>query len=200
MSYIIGQKIGMTRQYGKSQQTVPVTVVLALPNCVTQVKTSHQDGYEAIQVGAGQGRRHPNKPLTGHTKKCGALPKLIREHRVASSDHKVGDSLTVEQFATDDLVTVTAKSKGKGYAGVIKRHGFHGGPASHGSDHHRAPGSIGSQQPQRIPKGKKMAGHMGAKTVTDIKVKVIDVIKDENLILLNGSIPGPKKGWVIIKK
>ena len=189
----------MTRQYDKSHQAVPITVVLALPNKVVQVKTDHQDGYGALQVGAGNSR-HMNKPLTGHAKASGASPQLTREYRISDHKGKIGDELTVEQFAAGDSVKVTARSKGKGFAGVVKRHGFHGGPASHGSDHHRAPGSIGSQQPQRVPKGKKMAGHMGAKTVTAIKVKVIDIIKDENLILLKGSIPGPKKGWVIIRK
>jgi len=118
---------------------------------------------------------------------------------VDKANHSIGDSLTVEQFKPDDVVKVTGTTKGKGFAGVIKRHGFHRGPETHGSDHHRAPGSIGAQQPQRVVKGKKMPGHMGHVTSTMIKVKVVDVIKEDNIILLRGALPGPNKGWLTIK-
>ncbi|HLB32033.1 MAG TPA: 50S ribosomal protein L3 [Patescibacteria group bacterium] len=199
MSFILGQKIGMTRIYDKAHQAVPVTVVLALPNKVVQVKSVHSDGYTALQVGAHDANRHMTKPLTGHTKAAKMAPKLLREYRVDKIDHSVGDSFTVEQFKADDVVKVTGTTKGKGFAGVIKRHGFHRGPETHGSDHHRAPGSIGAQQPQRVVKGKKMPGHMGHVISTMIKVKVVDVIKDDNLILLRGALPGPNKGWLTIK-
>src|SRR3989344_37655 len=199
MSFILGQKIGMTRIYDKAHQAVPVTVVLALPNKVVQVKSVHSDGYTALQVGAHDANRHMTKPLTGHTKAAKMAPKLLREYRVDKIDHSVGDSFTVEQCKADDVVKVTGTTKGKGFAGVIKRHGFHRGPETHGSDHHRAPGSIGAQQPQRVVKGKKMPGHMGHVISTMIKVKVVDVIKDDNLILLRGALPGPNKGWLTIK-
>lgn len=198
MSFILGKKIGMTRVYNKVHEAVPVTVVLAVPNTVTQVKTTQSDGYNAFQVGAGDNNRHLTKSVLGHTQKAGIKPDLIMEYR-GGTDAKVGDSLGVSQFKADDIVSVTGVSKGKGFAGVIKRHGFHRGPETHGSDHHRAPGSIGAQQPQRVVKGKKMPGHMGNVKVTLTKVKVIDVIAKENLMLLKGAIPGPNKSWLIIK-
>lgn len=189
----------MTRVYDKAHQAVPVTVVLAMPNKVVQVKNAQNDDYTAIQVGANDTNRHMSKPMTGHTKSSKISPKLLREYRVDKANHSIGDSLTVEQFKPDDVVKVTGTTKGKGFAGVIKRHGFHRGPETHGSDHHRAPGSIGAQQPQRVVKGKKMPGHMGHVTSTMIKVKVVDVIKEDNIILLRGALPGPNKGWLTIK-
>ncbi len=194
----MGKKIGMTRVYNKAHEAVPVTVVLAQPNIVTQVKTTQTDGYDAFQFGAGDNNRHLSKSVLGHTKKADVKPKLIKEYR-GNVDAKVGARLDVSQFKADDLVSVTGVSKGKGFAGVIKRHGFHRGPETHGSDHHRAPGAIGSQQPQRVIKGKKMPGHMGNVKVTIIKVKVVDVIAKDNLILLKGAIPGPNKSWLVIK-
>ena len=190
----------MSRRYDKSHKTVPVTVVLAIPNTITALKNTQKDGYCAIQIGAGT-KKHLTKPVLGQFKTNKVSPAIVREFRVLqSAKYQVGQSVAADQFKAGDIVRVTARSKGKGYAGVMKRHGFHGGPKSHGSDQHRAPGSIGAQQPQRVPVGKKMPGHMGATTVTMTKVKIFDVVPSDNAILLQGAIPGPKKGWVMISQ
>ncbi|HPM27564.1 MAG TPA: 50S ribosomal protein L3 [bacterium] len=199
--FILGKKIGMTRIF-TDKQSIPLTVVRALPNTILQLKAQRSDGYNAVQVGAGEIKeKNVKKPALGHMKKGGALHLVTKEFYAEENDNlKVGDKVNVTQFAKDDEVTITAVTKGKGYAGVMKRHGFHGGPKTHGSDHHRAPGSIGGAYPQRVFKGKKMPGHFGAVVASQKKTKVFDVDERENLILLTGSIPGANNSWISIKQ
>ncbi len=195
---MIGKKVGMTQRFADDGSVIPLTVVLAGPCVVIQRKTKDRDGYEAVQLGLVEpGRKvRVNKPMEGHFQKVGVAPvKVLREFRLRSSDEaeevKVGDSIKVSIFSPSDMVTVSGVSKGKGFAGVIKRHGFGGGKASHGSMHHRAPGSIGqSASPSRVMRGMRGPGHMGQNRVTVKGLQVVEVIEDENLLLLKGSIPG----------
>lgn len=200
MKAILAEKKEMTHVFREDGQVVPVTALLATPNIVTQVKSEDKDGYNAVQLGFGEKKNH-NKPLKGHLKKSGAKSKKLMEVRVNKVDsYKVGDKITVDIFEEGDIVDVQGVSKGKGFAGVIKRHNFHRGPMSHGSHHHRAPGSIGAMFPQHVFKGKKLPGRMGAEKVTIKNLEVIRIIPEENLILIKGAIPGPKKGVVLIKE
>lgn len=197
--FIIGKKIGMTRVFGETGKNVPVTLVYAPANTVTQVKTTEKDGYSAIQAAAFT-KKHITKPLLGHIKKAGLENAAkLTEMRDIEGKFKMGDKLTVESFAPGDIVKVTSISKGKGFQGVIKRHGFHRGPTTHGSDHHRAPGSIGSMFPQHVVKGRKLPGHMGAKQVTT-RLKIFSIEPKENILLIKGSIPGPRKAVVTVRK
>lgn len=196
---ILGKKVGMTRVYNEMGAVIPVTVVEAGPCKVLQVKSLAKEGYNAIQVGFGDKKAsRVNKPDAGHFKKADAEGFYnIREFRIENPDEfEVGQEVTLEQlFKTGDVIDVQGTSKGKGFQGVIKRHGFRGGPGGHGSKFHRAPGSIGcSAWPARVVKGKKMPGRMGNDTVLKKNVLVIDVRGDENLILLKGSVPGAKQG------
>jgi len=195
---IIARKVGMTRAF-TDKGAIVLTVLQADPNTVLSVKTDKKDGYSAVQVGAGKRKaKHINKPLTGQMKPSGATPSEIFEFRMDDVDAKAGDIIDISKFAENDVVTVSGITKGKGYAGNIKRHGFHRGPTTHGSDHHRAPGSIGSAYPQRVFKGKKMAGHLGnVKSVCTSKV--FGTITNENILLLNGSLPGPKGMWLKVQ-
>ena len=196
---ILGKKVGMTRVYNEMGAVIPVTVVEAGPCKVLQVKSLAKEGYNAIQVGFGDKKAsRVNKPDAGHFKKADAEGFYnIREFRIENPEEfEVGQEVTLEQlFKTGDVIDVQGTSKGKGFQGVIKRHGFRGGPGGHGSKFHRAPGSIGcSAWPARVVKGKKMPGRMGNDTVLKKNVLVIDVRGDENLILLKGSVPGAKQG------
>ena len=191
---IFGKKIGMTQIFNDEDKLVPVTVIKADPNVICQIKTVDKDGYNAVQLGFGEVKeKHVNKPMAGHFKKQGVEPvKYLRETRLNDvSDLKVGDKQTVEAFAEVDKVDVTATSKGKGFAGVMKRYGFGGGPGGHGSHFHRAPASVGQcATPARVFKGKRLPGHMGVDTVTTRNLKVVRVDAEQNLILLRGAVPG----------
>ena len=191
---IFGKKIGMTQIFNEEDKLVPVTVIKADPNVICQIKTVETDGYNAIQLGFGEIKdKHVNKPMQGHFDKQGVKPvKYLRETRMEDvSDLKVGDTQTVEAFAEVEKVDVTATSKGKGFAGVMKRYGFGGGPGGHGSHFHRAPASVGQcATPARVFKGKRLPGHMGVDTVTTRNLKVVRVDAENNLILLRGAVPG----------
>ena len=191
---IFGKKIGMTQIFNEEDKLVPVTVIKADPNVICQIKTVETDGYNAIQLGFGEIKdKHVNKPMQGHFDKQGVKPvKYLRETRLEDvSDLKVGETQTVEAFAEVEKVDVTATSKGKGFAGVMKRYGFGGGPGGHGSHFHRAPASVGQcATPARVFKGKRLPGHMGVDTVTTRNLKVVRVDAEQNLILLRGAVPG----------
>jgi large subunit ribosomal protein L3 len=190
MSALLGTKLGMTRVFDETGRNVPVTAILAGPCVVTQRKTIEKDGYNAVQLGLGT-KRHPNKSQVGHTKGLEATPQVLREFRTLNpEEYQVGQTLDATTFTTGAVLKVTGTSKGKGFAGVIKRHNFSRGPETHGSDHHRKPGSIGSMFPQHVMKGKGMPGHMGNEQISVRKVKVVDVIADQNIILVKGPVPG----------
>ena len=200
---IIGKKIGMTQIFDQNGKVVPVTVVEAGPCVVVQKKTVEKDGYEAIQVGFGELREKlVNKPRKGHFAKAGvSLRRTLKEFRLEDvASYNVGDEIKVDIFEAGDKVDVSGISKGKGFAGVIKRWNFNRGPMSHGSKFHRAVGSMGaSSDPSRTFKNKKMPGHMGARNTTVLNLEVVKVMADKNIILIKGGIPGPNKGKVVIR-
>jgi len=193
---IIGRKVGMTQVWSEDDRLIPVTVIEAGPCVVTQIKTSEKEGYEAIQIGYGALKeKKVNMPMAGHFKVSGAEPrKYLSEVRVEdASTFELGQELNLEGFADSKRVHVSGVSKGKGFAGVIKRWNFQGGRASHGSHFHRAPGSIGQcATPSRVFRGKKMPGHMGAEKVTVKNLEVIKVDVEQNLLLVKGAVPGGK--------
>jgi len=198
---LIGRKVGMTQVFEPDGTMVAVSVLAIEPNTVTRLRTTDRDGYTAVQVGTDVVKKL-NKPDSGQLRD---LPKVssIREFRVDSvDDYSVGQVLAIaDLFAEGDLVDVTGISKGKGFAGVIKRHNFHRGPKTHGSDHHRAPGSIGpGTTPGRVYRGLKMSGHMGDERVTIKKVRVVRTDTDRNLLLVNGSLPGARGSLILVKK
>jgi large subunit ribosomal protein L3 len=198
MTPLLGIKLGMTRIFNEKGASIPVTAVQAGPCVVTQDKTIESDGYKAVQIGFGT-KRHPNKPLAGHTKDLESTPQTLREFRIEDdSNFEVGQVLDVTTLKVGDILRLTATSKGKGFSGVIKRHNFHRGPETHGSDHHRAPGSIGSMFPQHVLKGQKMPGRMGNEQVTVRKVKVIDILPEQNMVFVKGPVPGVRGGLVEI--
>jgi len=201
---IIGKKVGMTQIFDEKGLVVPVTVIEAGPCTVTQVKTVETDGYNSIQLGYGEVKeKHVNKPLKGHFAKSKlALKKHLREFRVDSIEEaKVGDEIKADVFEQGDKIDVQGTTKGKGFQGVIKRHGQHRGPMGHGSMYHRRPGSMGSTStPGRVFKGKKLPGHMGCQIVTIQNLDVVRVDLDKNVILVKGSVPGPKGAILKIKK
>ena len=202
---ILGRKLGMTQIFTEEGRVVPVTVVESGNNFVLQNKTDETDGYNAVQIGFGDVKeKNVNKPLKGHFEKAGVKAvRFIREMRLsAPSEYNVGDTIGVDIFAAGDLVDVVGTSKGKGFAGGIKRHNFARGPMGHGSKSHREPGSTGamiSGPGGRVLKGKKLPGRMGGERVTVQRLTVVRVDADRNLILIKGAIPGPKKGFVVIK-
>jgi len=202
---IIGKKVGTTRIFGEDGSIVPVTVVQAGPCPVIQLKTQEKDGYTAIQLGFEEiPEKKVNKPLKGHFAKAQkGFFRYLKEFRVEKvEDFEVGQAITVDIFKPGEKISVTGKSKGRGFAGVMKRWGFGGLPASHGAEKvHRAPGSIGQCAfPGRVFKGKKMAGHMGNKQVTYRNLEVVGVRPEDNVILIKGQIPGPKHGLVLLRK
>ena len=202
MKGILGRKIGMTQVFTESGKLIPVTVVEVEPNIVTQIKTKENDGYEAIQLGFDTKREKlATKASAGHTAKANTTPKrFFREIKgVDINDYTVGGEVKVDIFTAGEVVDVTGTSKGKGFQGVIKRHGQSRGPMGHGSHYHRRPGSMGTMRPMRVFKGKKLPGHMGTLTVTIQNLEVVAVDVENNVILVKGNIPGPKKGLVIIK-
>lgn len=199
---ILGRKLGMTQVFAKDGKLIPVTVVEVEPNVVTQVKTSETDGYEAIQLGFETKREKlSNKAEQGHVSKANTAPKrFVKEIRgVDISKYTLGQELTVEVFEEGEMVDVTGISKGKGFQGVIKRYNQSRGPMGHGSQYHRGVGSLGTMRPMRVFKGKKLPGHMGHVTVTMQNLEVVAVMPEENVILIKGNVPGPKKSLVIIK-
>ena len=182
----------MTRVFDQNGRSVPVTAIEAGPCVVTQIKTIAKDGYAAVQIGF-ETKRHPNKPEVGHAKPAGEAPQFLREFRTLDpEEYSVGQKLDVNSLPVGTVLKLTATSKGKGFAGVIKRHNFSRGPETHGSDHHRAPGSIGAMFPQHVMKGHGMPGHMGDEQVSIRKVKVVDLIPEQNLLLVKGPVPGSR--------
>ena len=200
---LIEKKIGMTQIFNEEGKVIPVTVIEAGPCVVSQVKTEETDGYNSIQLGFGAIKESKvNKPERGHFTKANIAPaRYLREFRVDSiEDVKVGDELKADIFMAGDKIDIQGTSKGKGFQGVIKRHGQHRGPMGHGSMYHRRPGSMGSTStPGRVFKGKKLPGHMGAETVTIQNLEVIKVDLDKNIILVKGSVPGAKGSILKIK-
>jgi large subunit ribosomal protein L3 len=202
---IIGKKIGMTQVYGEDGRAYPVTVIEAGPCVVVQRKSKDKDGYSAVQVGFVEARKAKKvtKPMKGHFDKAGLPPcRVLREFRVADgAEVKVGDKVSVEQFAPGDKITVSGISRGLGFQGVIKRHNFRGGAATHGSMFHRAPGSIGaSAWPSRVVPGMRGAGHMGSERVTVKNLQVVRVDAGNNLLVVRGSVPGASGSIVVIRK
>ena len=202
MQVIIGTKIGMTQIIGKDGVVTPVTILQAGPATVTQIKTTEKDGYNAVQLGYGQGK-NLSKSVSGHVKKAGEKlqPKVLKEFRVATEPEvKTGDALTVEQFNLGDKVTVTGVSKGKGFAGTVKRWNFNESRNTHGfKGNIRRVGSIGSMYPQKVFKGKRMPGRMGHDQVTVKNLVVAYIDKENNLLGLKGAVPGPNKGIVTVE-
>jgi large subunit ribosomal protein L3 len=200
---ILGKKIGMTQVYAADGQRIAVTAIEAGPCVVLQKKTAETDGYSAAQVGfLAKRAARVNKPQMGHFKKAGmGAFAHVREFPIVGDECKVGDQVTCTMFTAGDRIDVTGTSKGKGFQGVIKRWNFSGGRTTHGSTFHRAPGSIGmSAWPSHVFKGKKMPGQMGNQQVTTLNLVVVDVRPEQNLILVQGAVPGPKNGIVSIRK
>ncbi|MFV0250247.1 MAG: 50S ribosomal protein L3 [Bacilli bacterium] len=202
MKGILGRKLGMTQVFTKSGKLIPVTVVEVEPNVVTQIKTKETDGYEAIQLGFDTKREKlATKASVGITNKANTTPKrFFREIRgVEVNNYSLGQEIGIDIFAEGEIVDVTGTTKGKGFQGVIKRHNQSRGPMSHGSHYHRGPGSMGTMRPMRVFKGKNLPGHMGTLTVTIQNLEIVMVDVENNVILVKGNIPGPKKSLVVIK-
>ena len=202
MKGILGRKIGMTEKFTTDGRVIPVTVIEVLDNVVTQVKTVEKDGYNAIQLGTVDKKgKHSTKQEIGHAKKAGVAPKrFLKELRVEDTQaYVLGSELKADTFEVGEFVDVTGTSKGKGFAGVIKRHNQSRGPETHGSRYHRRPGSMGTMRPMRVLKGKKLAGHMGCETVTIQNLEIIEVNVNDNYILVSGNVPGAKNSLVFIK-
>lgn len=205
MSGLIGRKIGMTSLFDENGKNIPCTVIECGPCVVTQVRTEEVDGYSALQLGFDDKKaKSSNKALDGHFKKAGTTAKRkVIEFQDFDEEHKIGDELTVELFTEGEFVDVSATSKGKGFQGVVKRHGFAGvGQATHGQHNRlRAPGSIGAASyPARVFKGMRMAGRMGGKKVTVQNLRVLKVVAEKNLLVVKGAVPGHKNAYVIIQK
>lgn len=205
MPGLIGKKVGMTSVFSAEGKSIPCTVIECGPCVVTQVKTKETDGYEALQLGFDEvNEKHTTKPLSGHFKKAGTTPKRkLVEFSGFETEHKLGDVLDVTFFENVDFVDVIGTTKGKGFQGVVKRHGFAGvGEATHGQhNRQRKPGSIGAcSTPSRVFKGMRMGGRMGGDRVTIANLQVLKVIPENNLLLVKGSIPGTKGSYVIIEK
>ena len=199
MKALLGTKIGMTQIISEDGVATPVTLIQAGPCTVTQVKSVETDGYNAVQVAFGEGK-NLSKAVAGHVKTSKVTPKFLREFRVEQlGDGKVGDELDVNTFAIGDNVDATGTSKGKGFAGTVKRHNFNTSKKTHGGNGNvRKPGSIGSMYPQKVFKGKRMAGRMGAERVTVKNLEVAYISPEDNLIGVKGAVPGPKKGLIVL--
>ena len=202
---IIARKVGMTQVYGKDGAAIPATVLTAGPCVVVERKTNAKHGYSAVQVGFVEDKRvkHTTKPMQGHFKKAGVPPtRLTREFRVPDAEAiNPGDKVNVSLFGPGDVVSITGTSKGKGFAGVVKRHHFRGGDGTHGSMHHRAPGSIGASAfPSRVTKGMRGAGHMGSETVTTKNIQVVEIDAENNILVVKGAVPGSISSYVIVNK
>ena len=202
MKGILGRKIGMTGVFAKDGKLIPVTVIEIEPNIVTQIKTKETDGYEAIQLASVNKREKlSNKPEQGHFKKSNSTPKrFLKEIRgVDVSSYSIGQELKADVFTEGEIVDVTGTSKGKGFQGVIKRHNQSRGPMGHGSQYHRGVGSLGTMLPMRVLPGKKMPGQMGGDKVTIQNLEIIQIDLENNVILIKGNVPGPKKSLVLVK-
>lgn len=204
MAGIIGRKIGMTRIFDDTGAQVPVTVIEAGPCPVTQIKTKETDGYEAVQLGFGAKKeKRTAKAEMGHASAAGlgAAPRILREFPVNGSEYELGQALTVEQFEAGDRVKVTGTTKGRGFQGVVKRHGFAGRPGGHGHPMSRNPGSLGpGTDPSRVIKGKKLPGQMGGTRSTIRNLQVVKVDGDRNLLFVKGGVPGSRDSYVLITK
>ncbi|MGL4374546.1 MAG: 50S ribosomal protein L3 [Turicibacter sp.] len=199
---ILGRKIGMTQIFAEDGKLIPVTVIQANSNVVLQVKTTETDGYEAVQFGFDDKREKlANKPEMGHVAKAETAPKrYVREFRnVNASEYTVGQEVKVDTFTEGEIVDVTGTSKGKGFQGVIKRHGHSRGPMAHGSRYHRRPGSMGSIAANRVLKGKKLPGQTGGNIVTVQNLEVVKVDTEHNVLLIKGNVPGAKKSLVMVR-
>ena len=202
MKGILGKKVGMTQVFTKNGKLIPVTVIEVEPNVVTQIKTVANDGYDAIQIATETIKENrTNKPAIGHTKKAGTEPKrFLREIRgVNVEDYTLGQVINVDIFEEGEMVDVSGISKGKGFQGVIKRHNQSRGPMGHGSQYHRGVGSLGTMLPMHVLKGKKMPGQMGNVARTVQNLEIISVDTENNVILVKGNVPGPKKSLVMIR-
>ena len=199
MKALIGRKVGMTQIFTQDGNVQRITVIEATPNVVTQLKTIEKDGYSAVQLGFGEAKKAA-KPQAGHMKASGVMSNVLREIRLDDAgDLSVGAKIDVNTFELGDSVQITGISKGKGFAGTIKRHNFHRGPKTHGSHNYRAPGSIGAGYPEHVFKGMRMAGRMGGDRVTVKGAKIALVDAERNLIGITGAVPGPRKGIVIVR-
>ncbi len=199
---ILGRKMGMTQVFTKNGVLIPVTVIEVEPNIVTQIKTVDTDGYDAIQLGfSSKKERVSNKPEMGHFKKANTSPKrFLKEIRgIDTSNYQLGQEIKVDFFEVGEVVDVTGTSKGKGFQGVIKRHNQSRGPMTHGSQYHRGVGSLGPMSPMRVLKGKNLPGHMGSEVVTIQNLEIVAIDIENNIILIKGNIPGPKKSLVIVR-
>ena len=200
---ILGLKLGMTRMFTEEGLWIPVTLLQAGPCTVVQRKTKDRDGYEAVQVGFGDKKeKRCTKPLLNHYKSAGVAPKrVLREFKVEDdSTLKPGDEVGSDIFQKGDRVDVSGLSKGRGFAGVMKRHGFGGGPGTHGSNFHRRPGSIGaSADPSEVVKGKRLPGRMGNSSVTIQNLEIVDVVPEKNLLVIRGAVPGANGGMIMVK-
>jgi large subunit ribosomal protein L3 len=199
---LITTKIGTTSTINEDGSVEAITLLSATPNTITQIKTTETDGYNAVQLGfEDKNQSKLGKALLGHVKKSKVMPRIIKEVRIheLNEEHNVGHQFTADVFSVGDIVDASGVSKGKGWAGTIKRHNFHRGRKTHGGRSYRRPGSIGSMYPQKIFKGKKMAGQMGNENVTvkNLKVTLVDV--EKNIIGVKGSVPGPKRGTVVLR-
>ena len=200
MKGILGRKVGMTQVFTTEGKLIPVTVVSVEPNTVMQVKTVETDGYNAIQLGVvDKKEKNASRASVGHAKKANTTPKRFLKEIRDCEGYQVGDKVSADVFEVGDIVDVTGTSKGKGFAGTIKRHGQSRGPMAHGSHYHRGPGSLGTMLPKRVLKGKKLPGHMGNETVTVQNLEIIEVNTAENYILVSGNVPGAKNALVLIK-
>jgi len=201
---LLGRKVGMTQVFSPSGEAIPVTVIELGPCVVTQIRDRERDGYEAIQVGFGEIKpKSLTKPEQGHLAGAGRLVRYLREFSTDNiDDHQVGQVLTVDVFEPGQIIDVTGTSKGRGFQGVVKRHGFSGGPKTHGqSDRHRAPGSIGAgTDPGHVWKGTRMAGRMGNRRVTVQNLQVVEVLPDQHILLVRGSVPGAKNGLLMVRQ
>ena len=204
MEGILGRKVGMTQIYVEDGTVIPVTVIKAGPCLVVQRKTADTDGYEAVQIGLVEEKpAKPNQPQAGHFKKAGVAPvRKVEEFRLDSGEElKAGDEIKASMFNEKDYVDVVGTSKGKGFQGAMKRHNFAGGRGSHGSMFHRAPGSIGSSAyPSRVFAGMRMAGRMGGERVTTKNLQIVKIDAEQNLIYVRGAVPGPRSGYVTIRR
>lgn len=196
---ILGKKVGMTQIFMEDGEAIPVTVIEVEPNIVVQKKTLETDGYTAYQIGFGRVKeKNVIKPIKGHFEKANVEAKKYLREVQFDQEYNIGDEISVSIFAPGEKVDVVGTSKGKGYAGTVKRWNFHRGPMGHGSKFHRAPGSLGSVDPARVFKGKKMSGRMGGERVTIQNLEIVRVDVDRKIILVKGAVPGPKKGIVFI--
>ncbi len=199
---ILGKKLGMTQIFTEEGKVVPVTVIEAGPCVIVQKKTVENDGYNAIQVGFGEKRENLiNKPLKGHFVKGNVKPsRYLKEFRVEDIEqYEVGQQINADLFTAGEFVDVVGTSKGKGFAGGIKRHGFHRGPMAHGSKYHRRPGSLGAKGPARVFKGRKLPGRTGSDRVTVQNLEIVKIDLDRNLLVIKGAVPGPKNSLLMVK-